>query len=154
MTTDNMMDDLVDVLQDIFADEVYGEPYGERRRLKVYKDGLPIEEANDDDIESRTPFGIVKFLAEDVDNGISSSRVAIVLCNRDDAGSYAGARSLRHQIHLIKDRFLRHPEFTMYTVQSRMSIVAQDPDDSFPYIYGGIELTIDGPPTEREDDFA
>lgn len=157
MTTDRMMDDLAEELRSIFSDHTYPTPSGERS-MHVFLDGLPIEEADDDDvesgIESRTPYVVIKLLAEDIDIDTSSSRVAIVICNFDDTGMYVGARNLRHQIHLIKDRFLRHPEFTMYTVQSRMSIVSQDPDESFPYIYGGIELTIDGPPTEREDDFA
>ncbi len=148
------------ILQDNLAEEIsrildgclYKTPAGERIPIHVFKQALPVNEADDD--ADPVPYIIVRLQnGEDKGTGDSTNTVSLVVVIGvwDDSSDSQGYRDVMNIIQKIYERFHKDPILNGIAAYSGEFDWALNEDDYYPYFFGACSLKFHIAAIRRED---
>lgn len=132
-------------LNNLFKDDMFFSIDGDKTELKVYPQDLPLPESDDDDTSIvSVPYAIVKISQGEVFEleAPAETDIVIVLCVYDDEIHKQAYRDVMHIINKVLQRFLTNPYFGNFRFKAPFKWALQD-DKSYPYFFGGIEMTFE-----------
>lgn len=154
MTAFYLQEDLKNELVKIFEGFKLKNIYGEEVNINVFSQNLPFR--NSDDEEEPFPYIIVRLTEGIINNAESEQDVTTQLLigtydNSEDANGHKDTINIIQKIH---ERFFKNPVLAKkYIIQSPFKWVLQE-EDTWPYYFGGIEVSWKTRSFEREDKFA
>lgn len=160
MTAQKLQDALVADLTNLFRDRRYKKPDGTTAAPSVFAQALPKQETEADtetDPEADTETDPFPYLIVRIDSGLIETQTdphkvsLIILAGAyDDATNNQGHRIILEMIEVIQKHYEETPLLAgQFTFIDPFSWALQD-EDSFPYFFGGIEITFSAPAPRRE----
>lgn len=133
---------------------------GERRRLTGYQGALPQSplpedwgeegDPGDGDPESAlVPYCIVRTAEVDFKEDGEEARVYLVFCLYDRGQAMEGTQAMWNLLNRITGYFRQYPVLDAFWCGRKMKAVIQE-EDTYPYFFGGIEMTWNLPGMECE----
>lgn len=170
MTAQKLQDDLVDVLEkDILKDLRTLSPGGEWvDGVHVFEQELPkLEDEDEDDPDKYFPYAIVKLAHGKTGGDVNQSeasddddwwhvQIDILFGAYEASQKCTGHRQVMEMIQKITDRFQARPLLNkMFRAEQKMEWDLQDESDgnTYPYFFGGLEMTFSVPKKGREDPY-
>ena len=129
---------------------------GTRLGITAYKQQLPVITADDEDPDQFFPYAIVRLESADTedDNDHWHVKTDILIGCYDDDQTNDGHLDVLTTIQRITDRFATKPMLERkYYANQHFQWALQD-EDTYPYFFGGVEITFSLPKIGREDDYA
>lgn len=140
---------LVDMLKELLAEKKYN-GQEKRKRIKVYRQDLPITTENDEDADTDSapaPYVVVQMTGGKIPEGDGPQHVdfVIVVCAYDDEIERNGYTEVSNILEDIMQRVLSVPWFGgVFTILRAMDWSIQK-DDTAPYYFGALVLTCTAP---------
>lgn len=157
MTRKDLQDALVKELKENILRDVYGKrPSGEEHPVSVFAQDLPVISEDDDDESMYFPYATVRLGDSDTldDEDVWHQSVYILLGAYDIDEKRQGHLGILTMIERITARFLKEPLLKPgFRCDAKMSTALQD-EDTYPYYFGGVELSFALPKIEKEDPYA
>lgn len=153
--TQNLQKDLVKEIENILAKLTFMDAEGKQViGCKGYEQSLPVIEEDDRMTSEFFPYFIVR-----MENGETSDdddfwniKVTVLLGIHDSDAGTNGHREILKMIDLIQQRFLARPLLNRkYRCLPKMSWALQE-EDTYPFYFGGLEMTFGCMKIGREDD--
>lgn len=136
-----LQQELVKEIERITADITLNSPSGEHTRLKAFEQSLPIRQSDEE--EDTYPYCIVRIVEGLTPDGTSAQSVKTILIIGiyDDGKEAHGHKSILTIIQRIQERFFKNPILAnQFVMEPGFEWTLQD-EDSYPYYFGGIEIT-------------
>lgn len=135
---------------------------GEMRRLKGYPEAIPQiplsqnwnEEISDclgevDPDDSLIPYFIVKTTEISFEDEEARARLYLIFCICDRSEAMKGYETLWNLLNRVVGRFRTNVVLDAFYCDKAMKAVVQE-EDTYPYFFGGIEMTWNLPEMEEE----
>ncbi len=157
MTPAAFLSDLVTEIAEITEGLTYYKADGTTTSgLTCYEQQLPVVTEDEEDVSAFFPYAIVRLLdgetQDDNDCWLVKTNILIGCYNEDSTNQ--GHFDVLETIQRITDRFMKKPLLSKkYMCQQHIQYALQD-EDTYPYYFGGIELSFYLPKIGREDDYA
>ena len=154
MTSFYLQEDLKNELVKVFEGFKLKNICGEEVNINVFSQNLPFR--NSDDEEEPFPYIIVRLTEGSINDTESEQDVTTQLIigtydNSEDANGHKDTINIIQKIH---ERFFKNPVLAKkYIIQAPFKWVLQE-EDTWPYYFGGIEVSWKTRSFEREDKFA
>lgn len=149
--------DLVDEIHSITEQITYYKADGTTvQGATCYQQQLPVITEDEDDVSAFFPYCIIRLLDGETqdDNDCWLVKTNILIGCYDEANDTNGHLDVLETIQRITDRFAKKPLLSKkYMAQQHVQWALQD-EDTYPYYFGGIELSFYLPKIGREDDYA
>ena len=153
-----LIDDLAEETEEVLRHMRCPSPHGDSE-IHIFKYGLPVIPLDGEEGEEDEPFPylIIRPAEGETGEGISSTHqvhvgMLIGIYDRD-----TGKKGDIHVLKLIKDimeRFMKNPALAgKYYAEEKINWVLQA-EDTYPYFFGGIEMTFNIPAVRRESKYA
>lgn len=156
MTRKDLQDALVEETRELLKDVWVKNPAGEETRVKVFPQRLPEISEDDADETKLFPYAIVRLgdsLTED-DNDPWHVTVDWLLGVHDNSVDGQGHIHILTMIERITNRFIAEPWLNnIYRADQRITTALQD-EDTYPFYFGGVEITFSIPKIGRRDEYA
>jgi len=157
MVASDFQRELMKEIEQITSQVVYQKADGERRNgVTAYMQQLPQVTEDEEDASAFFPYAIVRLASGDTqdDNDCWSIKTEILLGCYDESTDSHGHLDVLETIQRICDRFAAKPLLAQkYYAGQHIQWALQD-EDTYPYYFGGIEITFNLPKIGREDDYA
>lgn len=147
-----LQQELAKEIEEITKDITLRNPAGEYAKLKSYEQSLPIRQLDEED-DDPYPYCIVRIVEGNTPDAMSAQSVKTILVIGvyDDGVDSQGHKSILNIIQRIQERFFKNPILAnQFVVQPGFDWTLQD-EDSYPYYFGGIEITWETSSIRRED---
>lgn len=144
--------ELASEIEEITKDIVLKNPAGEYAKLRSFEQSLPIRQL-DEEYDDPYPYCIVRIVEGETPDGMSAQSVKTILIIGvyDDRVEAQGHKSILNIIQRIQERFFKNGVLAdQFIMQPGFNWTLQD-DDSYPYYFGGIEITWETSSIRRED---
>ena len=136
---------------------------GERKALRGYPEALPqmaLPESweqnpsdslgDSDPQDSLIPYCIVRTTEVSYEDDEAKAKVYLVFCLCDRDEKMAGYRTMWNLMNRVTGRFRKNPVLDAFWCDRKMKAVSQD-EDTWPYFFGGIEMSWHMPDMESEE---
>ena len=172
MVASLLQDDLAKELETIFKDFRLEGQDGEKRKINIYEQSVPIQEAEeipdtvtDEELEEGTynaagkealfPYIIVRLTDGKVEavDGVQTVNVNLLIGVIDRNHNNQGHKDVLNIMQEIYSRFSRNPLLAKYYECVPPIEWALQDEPSFPYFFGGMALTFELSPIRREDPY-
>lgn len=155
--------ELVHLMEGLLKDMHFTDPDGgDVTGARVYAQYLPVSVENDEDEAKQFPYCIVRILEGKTadDNDYWHVTTDLLFGVYDGGDSRDGYQQVATMVQRTINRFAAKPGFgkapfsgTMYRAEQDIAWQLQD-TDSWPYFFGGVEISFALPKIERSDEFA
>ena len=156
MTRKDLQEALVKETRELLKEVWVKNPAGEEPRVKVFPQCLPKISEDDADETKLFPYAIVRLgnsLTED-DNDPWHVTVDWIFGVHDNSVDGQGHIHILTMIERITNRFIAEPWLNnIYRADQRITTALQD-EDTYPFFFGGAEITFSTPKTGRRDEYA
>ena len=145
-----LQDALVADLQELFKNRRYATPIGGTAALSVFAQNLPKRESEDDD--DPFPYIIARIDSGDIESQTDPYKVSVFLLIGvyDDAKENQGHRTVLEIMEVIQQHFEETPLLdNQFTFTDPFHWALQD-EESYPYFFGGVEITFTLPAPRRK----
>lgn len=148
-----LQDAMVVDLAELFKNRRYKKPGGSSAAMSVFSQALPKQQTADEtETETVTEFDPFPYTIVRIDSGLIETQtdpykvsLLLLLGVFDDDPNNQGHRTILEMIELIQQHYEEHPDLAgMFVFTDPFSWALQD-EDSFPYFFGGIEITFKVP---------
>ena len=129
---------------------------GTKNGVTAYRQQLPVITADEEDADQFFPYAIIRLEGGETqdDNDCWSVKTDILIGCYDDNQANDGHLDVLETIQRITDRFAKRPLLARkYYATQHIQWALQD-EDTYPYYFGGVEITFNLPKIGREDDYA
>lgn len=154
MTIREFQDDFKKELEALFENFKITGTNGQPANLKVYKNDVPLLSANSE--EQTAPYLIIRLDSgkhhEENRIGTQEVKILILVCVFNDDENYVGSDDVLIIIQRIIERFAVNPKMEKYYRIGEIDWTVGD-TETYPYFFGGVELSFAIPSYTREDDF-
>lgn len=150
MTPKLLQDALTDELKRLLSAERLYDLTGALKLIAVHEQGLPREQTEGNDTDP-VPYVVVK-----VENGSASApdarttSIYLIIAVSDIDPNANGYADVLHIIEKIYERFAKNPCMGEYRFTGVFNWALVD-EDTYPYYFGGVELTFESPRYVLED---
>lgn len=147
-------DALIEMLEELFQGKKYSGQEG-RKRLRVFKQDLPIPEDNDIDADSDqacAPYIVVRMSNGQIkdDDAAQSVEFSLIICAYDTGKQREGYFDVANIKEDIIQRLCTRPYFGgAFTVLKPIAWAMQQ-DDTHPYYFGAVNLTCTAPALSQD----
>lgn len=147
-------DAMIELLNELFADKKYHGQTG-YKKLKIFKQDLPIPEDNDDDVDTdmaAAPYIIVQMTGGEIsgDDNAQTMEMSLIICSFDEDIHRDGAQDVQNIKERIIQRICQAPYFGgIFTVLKPIAWSTQI-DDTAPYYFGAVLLTCTAPAMSQD----
>lgn len=145
-----LQDALVSDLRVLFQDRRYKTPGGDNAALSVFPQLLPKRVSENDD--DPFPYIIVRIDSGDIESQTDPCKVSvfILIGIYDDDASNQGHRTVLEIMEVIQQHYEEIPLLDkQFTFTDPFHWALQD-EESYPYFFGGIEITFELPAPRRK----
>lgn len=156
MTKKYLQDALVEETKKILKDIQTRSMTGEKRSVRIFPQRLPIMSEDEDDETKLFPYAIIRIgdAKTSEDDDVWHVTVDWLLGVYDDDQSGQGHLHIMTMIERITDRFIAEPLLDhKYRAEQNMETALQD-EDTFPFYFGGVEMSFMVPKIGRRDDYS
>lgn len=159
MTPELFLDNMVEALREIFGNDDYLLTVnGTLKALAVFPNDLPIPQGNDMDDEDVDTDIYVPYIIARIQDGSFEDwgeahkvRVTLIICTYDPDTNRQGWRDVMSIITRIFRRFAADPHVGNFTCELPIEWAKQDEVETYPYYFGGMQLSFSGPGVLIED---
>lgn len=142
-------DALIEALEELFKGKKYNGQQG-RKPLRIYKQDLPITEANDSDVDTdaaAAPYIVVRMTGGQIEDDVSAQRVefSLVICTYDLSNAREGYQDVANIKEDMIQRFCTKPYFGGVFTVLKPIVWAMQQDDTHPYYFGACNLNCTAP---------
>ena len=150
MTARELQDALVADLRTLFAGRRYKTPGDQMSAVSVFAQNVPKRVSEDD--EDPFPFIVVRIVEGGIDSQTDPHKVSVYILVGvyDDNAENQGHRTVLEMIELIQMHYEGTPLLDGKFVFTDPFHWALQDEDSYPYFYGGVEITFNAPAPRRE----
>lgn len=150
MNETRLQDALVSDLERLFRNRRYKTAGGELAAVSVFAQNLPKRESEDDD--DPFPYIIVRLDSGTVENQVSPSKAAVLLLvgMYDDDRKNQGHRAVLEVLEEVRRHYEEVPLLDGAFVFSDPYRWTLQEEESYPYFFGGAELSFDLPAPRRK----
>lgn len=158
MTIYELQDDLVEELASVFRNITGKRPDGTVKAPTGYAQSLPIVQDDEEDEDSRFPYFIVRMTEGEGGQDQSAVRETatthILLGVYENNPDNQGHRTILNMIQRFRERFEKNPLLKdKYRMRPEIKWALQD-EDTYPYYFGGIEVTWEIKQYQKEDRYS
>ena len=156
MTKKDLQDALVKETKEILKDVWTKNSLGEDAQVQVFPQRLPIMTEDEDDETKLLPYAIVRLGDAKTAGDEDPWHVTVywLLGVYDDGRKGQGHLHFLTMIERITDRFIEKPLLVnRYRAEQGMETALQD-EDTYPFYFGGVEITFSIPKVGRRDKYA
>lgn len=154
ITIREFQDDLKNELEKLFENFRLTGTDGKPAKFNIYKNDTPMLMANDED--ALAPYIVIRLDSgkhhEETGRGVQDIKVLILICIFNDDENYIGTDDVLIAIQRIIEKFTVKPALSKYYRIGEVDWTVGD-TETFPYFFGGVELTFAVPSYTREDDY-
>ena len=145
-----LQDAIVSDLQRLFEKRRYKTPDGETAAVSVFAQNLPKRESEDED--DPFPYIIVRLDSGDIENQASACKVSVFLLVGvfDDDKQNQGHKTVLEMVEAIQRHYEETPLLNSQFVFTDPFHWALQDEESYPYFFGGIEISFDIPAPRRK----
>lgn len=155
MTFKDLQDDLITEVEGVLKDMRTKNTAGDEVvGIKGYPHMLPIIHADEEDVDQFFPYFIVRYDSGKTEDDDDCWHVAtnVIIAVHDDRPA-GGHEHILVAIQRIVDRFAWDPQFAKkYRVDQKIQWAVQE-DDTYPFYYGAVALTISAPKIGRKGEY-
>lgn len=150
MTARELQDALVSDLRTLFANRRYKTPGDQTAAISVFSQNLPKRLSEEDD--DPFPYLVVRINGGSVESQTDPHKVSVYILVGvyDGNAENQGHRTVLEIIELIQSHYERSPLLDGKFVFTDPFHWALQDEDSYPYFFGGVEITFDAPAPRRE----
>lgn len=156
MTRKDLQDALVKETKELLKDVWAKNSLGEDVQTQVFPQRLPVMTEDEDDETKLFPYAIVRLGDAKTARDEDTWHVTVdwLLGVYDDERKGQGHLYILTMIERITDRFIAEPLLDhRYRAEQDMETVLQD-EDTYPFYFGGVEITFSIPKVGRRDEYA
>lgn len=156
MTRKDLQDALVKETKELLKDVWAKNSLGEDVQAQVFPQRLPVMTEDEDDETKLFPYAIVRLGDAKTAGDEDPWHVTVdwLLGVYDDERKGQGHLHILTMIERITDRFIAEPLLDhRYRAEQDMETVLQD-EDTYPFYFGGVEITFSIPKVGRRDEYA
>lgn len=156
MTRKDLQDALVEETREILKDVWVRNSLGEDVPVQVFPQRLPVMTEDEDDETKLFPYAIVRLGDAKTAGDEDPWHVTVdwLLGVYDDGRRGQGHLHILTMIERITDRFIAEPWLKKtYRAEQDIETALQD-EDTYPFYFGGVEITFTIPKTGRRDEYA
>lgn len=153
-TNKDLQKRLKEELETMFKDYRMKGEDGESTPFHFYEGAAPIPKTDED--PTFIPYMVARTAAGKVpdDNyGFTTARALIIVATYENDEAYPSNADVLQIIDKIIERFQTHPSMGAYTRTGDIEWTLSD-EDTYPYFFGGVELSFILPTIFREDEYA
>lgn len=156
MTKKDLQDALVEETREILKDVWTRNFLGEDAHVQVFPQRLPVMTEDEDDETELFPYAIVRLGDAKTDGDEDPWHVTVdwLMGVYDDDRNGQGHLHILTMIERIANRFIAEPLLAKkYRAEQNIETALQD-EDTYPFYFGGIEITFAIPKVGRRDKYA
>ena len=146
-----LQDALVADLTELFKDRRYKKPDGSSAAMSVFSQALPKQQTEDETEIDPFPYAIVRIDSGLIETQTDPYKVSLLILFGafDDDPNNQGHRTILEMIELVQQHYEEHPDLAGQFVFTDPCNWALQEEESFPYFFGGIEITFKVPAPRR-----
>lgn len=156
MTRKDLQDALVEETKRLLKDVWAKNSLGEDVQVQVFPQRLPVMTEDEDDETKLFPYAIVRLGDAKTAGDEDPWHVTVdwLLGVHDNSVDGQGHIHILTMIERITNRFIAEPWLNnIYRADQRITTALQD-EDTYPFYFGGVEITFSIPKTGRRDEYA
>ena len=156
MTPSRLETALAAELKMLLSDERFDNSNGTAEVIRVYEHDVPIRSGADeaqDDADLPEPYIVVRLVQGSTPSGEDAEAVTVnlIICVCDTDTKRVGHKDILHITDIIKQRFEADPLLGgQFVFKYPFDWVLQD-GDTYPYVFGGIQMTFEVPTIARDN---
>lgn len=156
MTPSRLETALAAELKMLLADERFDNSNGTAVAIRVYEHDVPIRAGADEsenDADLPEPYIVVRLVQGSTPSEVDAEAVTVnlIICVCDTDTERVGHKDILHITDIIKQRFEADPLLGgQFVFKYPFDWILQD-GDTYPYVFGGIQMTFEVPTIARDN---